>query len=81
MKEINIDGERIFLKKDFLGWRTLNPWKIDGKIVWKNLISGGSWWKLLGIAIFTGILVGAIIEVHDLVVIANNCLNNTIIIT
>lgn len=33
------NDERIFLKKDFLGWRVVEPITLDGKIVWKNVFS------------------------------------------
>lgn len=45
MEEINLGGERIFLKKDRLGWRVVHPIKIDGKINWKNFLFGGSYIK------------------------------------
>ena len=36
-------GEKIYLKKDFLGWRVVEPWKDPetGKINWFNFIFGG----------------------------------------
>ena len=42
IKEIEIEGEKIFLKKSFLGYGVVHPIKIDGKINWKNLLAGGS---------------------------------------
>lgn len=41
MKEVVIDNERIYLKKDSLGWRIINPTKIDGKTNYCNLLFGG----------------------------------------
>ena len=32
------------------------PWKIDGKVNWKNLIIGGSWGKFLGMIVFCAFL-------------------------
>jgi len=78
-KEVNVDGERVFLKKDFLGWHIVNPVKIDGKIVLKNLIAGGSWIKLIAIIIFVLIMLGAIFEVQSLIQTANECINQTTI--
>lgn len=40
IKETEIDGEKIYLRKDMFGWRVVNPVKIDGKINWKNLWLG-----------------------------------------
>ena len=34
--------EKVYLKKDWLGWRVVEPWKSDdGKISWFNFILGG----------------------------------------
>lgn len=40
-KEIEIEGEKVYLKKDSMGWRVINPTKIDGKTNYCNLILGG----------------------------------------
>ncbi len=79
ISEVNIGGERIFLRNDFLGWHTVNPIKIDGKIVWKNILAGGSWLKLVLVIVFVLILVGAIVEYTGLIQTANDCINQTII--
>lgn len=35
-------GEKVYLRKDFMGWRTVDPWKTpDGKINWFNFLLGG----------------------------------------
>jgi hypothetical protein len=89
LEEVNINGEKIYLRKDFLGWHTINPIQKDKSILiydkankkfnwnninWKNLISGGSWIKL-GIALgFTFILIMAIFEVSKIYQVANECL-------
>ena len=80
MKEtLEVDGEKVHLKKDFLGWHVTHPIKNeDGTTNWKNLIAGGSWVKLIIIAVFVLILVGAIFEISSVYKIANECLaNNT----
>ena len=41
LKELEIEGEKVYLKKDILGYRIVNPIKIDGKINWINLLFGG----------------------------------------
>ncbi len=79
LKEIEIEGNRIFLKGKNNNYRIVHPIKIDGKIVWKNLICGGSWWNLLKI----GLLVGFILFViwsysNDIQAVrSENCLNIT----
>ena len=74
IKEIEIEGERISIKKSFLGWSVVHPIKTDGKTNWKNLLAGGSWIKLGLIIGFIIIALGAIFEVVDLMRIANECL-------
>jgi len=61
-KEVFIDGEIVYLKKDFLGWHITYPVKIDGKIDYKNLIAGGSWLKLFLVILFVIIMIMAIFE-------------------
>ena len=75
IKEIGIEGEKVFIKKSFLGWGVVHPIKTNGKINWKNLIAGGSWIKLGLIIAFVIIVIGAIFEVVNLIKIANECLN------
>jgi hypothetical protein len=78
LKEVIIDEEKIYLKKDRLGWHEVHLIKNeDGSINWKNLISGGSWIKL-GIVIFIVLIIlGCILEYSTALKIANNCLNNS----
>lgn len=77
LKEVIIDNEKVYLKKDRLGWHVVYPYKIDGKINWKNLISGGSWFKL-GIVIFIIVVViGCVYEYSLVVKTANDCLNKS----
>lgn len=79
IKEINIDGERIFLKKNnLLGWSVVNPYKIDGKLNWKNILIGGNWFKFGLIVFLIIILLLAINEYSQAVTIAKECLNNPI---
>lgn len=79
ISEVSIGDERIFLRNDYLGWHTVNPIKIDGKIVWKNLLAGGNWLKLIIIIFAVLILLGAIVEYTGLLQTANDCINQTII--
>jgi len=75
MKEIEIEGERIFLKKNkYLGWSVINPYKIDGKINWFNLLIGGNWVKFFIFLVIFFLLLGAIFEYSNAVRIANECL-------
>lgn len=73
IEEIQINGERVFLRKNFLGWSIVHPIKVDGKTNWKNLIIGGSWIKL-GITIgFVILLLLAISEYVALGNMLNEC--------
>lgn len=91
IKEIEIEGERVFLKKGWFGYQTTNPIQKDitlpiydivnkkvnwKNIHWKNLIAGGSWTKLVLIVGFVAISLGAIFEIRSIVQIANECLNS-----
>lgn len=72
IKEINVDGERLFIKKSKLGTRIVYPIKVDGKINWKNLLIGGSWGNLIKlIFIISALLFIAFSYKHDM----NNCIN------
>ena len=77
VREINIDKDRVFISKsNFFGYRVVHPIKIDGKIVWKNLLSGGNWKNLIFIMIIVLIILGVIKEYSTAVEIANECLAN-----
>jgi len=72
--EVTINGERIFLRKSFLGYSVVHPIKIDGKFNWKNFLAGGSWIKLIITLTLCFFLVMAIIEYSTAVRVANQCL-------
>ena len=74
IKELSLEGDRVFLKKSkYFGWRIIHPYKIDGKIVWKNLIAGGNWWNLLWITLAVGIILGCIFEYSAVLNSLNEC--------
>ena len=63
IKEVMIDDEVVYLRKDILGLHVTHPIKNkDGTINWKNLICGGSWLNLILIIIFVLIMIFAIVE-------------------
>lgn len=81
IQEIQINNERVFLKKGFFGWKVVKPIKIDDKINWKNLICGGSWFNLFVVFLIVIIILGCLYEYSIALKTANDCLlNNTIII-
>lgn len=81
VKEIEIDGERVFISKsDIFGYKVVHPYKIDGKINWKNLLIGGSWWNVLIYGFLILMVLVAIHEYSTAVKIANDCLSRQIII-
>jgi len=44
---IALNGAEVTLKKDFMGFRVVYPIRnVDGSINWKNLLLGGSWYRL-----------------------------------
>lgn len=62
-REIEVDGEKIYLKRDFLGWRIINPNKNpDGSLNWYNVLFGGK--RNLAILLFLIVLVGVFIGVY-----------------
>lgn len=66
ISEVEIEGERIFIKRSFLGARIVYPIKIDGKINWKNLLIG-SWSNLITIFIYILIAVGIYFGMQEIV--------------
>lgn len=78
IKEINIEGERIFLKKNnLLGWAVVNPYKVDGKISWKNILIGGNWVKFGITLLIIGAFLFCLYDYSMALKVANECLVNT----
>jgi len=73
--EIELESEKLYLRKSILGWSIIYPIKVDGKINWKNLIAGGSWIKLGILILIILIILGCIYEYRNAVNIAQECLN------
>ncbi len=76
LEEIEIGNEVVYFRKGFLGWHIVYPYKINGKINWKNLIAGGNWWKLIIITLLVLIILGCVWEYSNTLSIANECLKN-----
>lgn len=75
IKEVELGGERVFLKKsNIFGWGVVHPPKIDGKINWKNLIIGGSWVKTIFLGIFLILIYMAAKEYGAAIQTAKDCL-------
>jgi len=81
IKELNIEGERVFIKKSkIFGWGFVNPIRIDGKTNWKNLLIGESWIKF-GILIFILLIIAGVIQEYSTAVkMAEKCTNKIPII-
>jgi hypothetical protein len=79
MEKIKIGEEDIYLKKGKT-WRVVYPYKIDGKINWMNLISGGDWFNLVKIGIIVVIILFCLNDWSTAIKTANECLNKTQII-
>lgn len=75
--EIRNNNERIFLKKGFMGWKVIHPWKIDGKIHIRNLIAGGSWWNLVFVALIVALILGITKEYSLALTSLNECMNQS----
>jgi len=74
IKEITIDEETTYLKKSFGSWKVVYPIKENGKINWKNLISGGSWFNLIKLGIIIGLIILFLYQYSEAIRIANECL-------
>jgi hypothetical protein len=72
---VEIEGEKVYLRKSFLGWKVVYPIKIEGKTNWKNLIAGGNWWNLLKIAVLVAMILIVVSEYSTAVRVGNECIN------
>ena len=64
INEIEINSEKIYLKKSkIFGWTVVYPTKNpDGSINWFNLITGGSWLRLVALIVIIIIILGFFYE-------------------
>ena len=79
IEEVEVNGERVYLRKSLLGWGVVHPYqKIynNGKINWKNLISGGSWLKLGITILMVVIILLCLYDWANAIRVANQCLAN-----
>ena len=62
------EGEKVYMKKDLLGWRVVNPIKDPetGKIIWFNLLFGGRR-GLVSLIFITLLLIFAYLGVSELI--------------
>ena len=73
------EQEKIYLKESFDGWRVVNPNRNeDGTLNWKNIISGGNWWKLFAIAIVVLVILGVLYEYSDNMKTYHECFDDEI---
>jgi hypothetical protein len=84
IKRVTVGDVEVSLKHDFMGWRVVHPLRNpDGSLNWKNIISGGSWFKLIFVAILVAILLGAMFEYYSKNLLLTKCLqalNDSIIL-
>jgi len=76
--KVRVEGEDIYLRKTFMGWGIIYPYKSDNKINWKNLIAGGSWIKLIILIVTIIIILGCVTEYSNTLRIANECLERAV---
>ena len=74
-KQIEIDGEKIWLNKSKLfGWTVIHPdYNEDGSINWKNMITGGSWTRLVIMLVIVGVVLGFLYEYSTLATLYMKC--------
>jgi hypothetical protein len=78
MEEIEIEGKKIYLKKDIFGlYKVIYPVKNrDGSINWNNLLFGGHWFNWVKIMLVVLlILFFAWSYKHDIEVIRQGCIS------
>lgn len=79
IETIKLGDDTLYLKKSkIFGWGLVNPFRTNGKLNWKNILIGGSWFNLLKLAIILFLLVGCILEYSNAVTLANECLSKSI---
>ena len=79
INKISIEGETLYLKKGFMGWNVIAPYKNeDGSINWFNLLTGGSWIRLAGTVILVIIVLGLIYEYTTNIGTLVGCFNDPI---
>lgn len=78
LQPIEVNGERVFLKKSLLGWKVVYPIKEDGKTNWKHLLVGGSWWNLFFVGMIVLLILGAVSEYSTSVRLLNQCLSTRV---
>jgi len=77
IKEIEIEGDRINLKKSFDGWRVCYPYKnSDGTFNYFNLLTGGTWWNVLKVLIVVGLILGLSFGYYNDVKVCRDCMAN-----
>jgi hypothetical protein len=68
-------GDKIEIKKSFDTWKVVYPVKNkDGTWNWFNLLTGGSWIKLLIMIVIVFIVIGCVYEYSIAVEKANDCI-------
>lgn len=76
IKVLGVEGEKIYLSKDKLGWHLVAPiYHLEtGKPNWKNIIFGTSVAKFIVNWIFVAILLAGMFEFVNTLNVANECL-------
>lgn len=79
INKISIEGETIHLKKGFMGWNVITPYKNeDGSINWFNLLTGGSWKRLIIMIFVVLVILGAIYEYTTNISTLVGCFDNPV---
>ncbi len=53
------ENEKVYLKKSLGSWKVVYPWKNeDGTMNWFNFLTGGSWWRLIGVIFVIALILG-----------------------
>lgn len=75
IKEIKIDGEVIYLKKDLFGWRVVYPIFKNNKLNWRNLLIGNAR-SILLLVLFLFLFLFYIYSVKDILIQCKSLIND-----
>lgn len=63
IREVEVDGETIKVRKSKLGWKVVYPvWNDDGSFNWKHAITGKTWWNL---TLIIGIVIIFVLAIYE----------------
>lgn len=73
------NDDKVYLKKGIAGWKVVYPIRNeDGKINWKHLLVGGSYWNLFILILIVGIILGVLYEYSSTINMLLDCFKDPV---